>query len=264
MSFGKFFKSKSGFISTTSLAVLSTLLFSLGVQAMDEQNEEITSAQKLKPYADKGNKDCQFFLGLLYEFGKGVAQDGHQAVHYYKLAADQGDARAQYHLGCFYGDGKLGVRQDELQSFRYFEMAANQGHAGAQKYLAYRYIVAIDVKQDWHKAMNLLCSAAILGDQESVSDLTDFAEKGNETAQYLLGDMYDTGRGVVQNHDQARRYYTMAADQGHADAQFMLGDMYETGRGVGQNSRVASEYYLAAGKGSKDALERRGKLFPGG
>ena len=38
-------------------------------------------------------------LGVCYEDGTGVAKDEVEAVKYYKMAADQGDADAQYILG---------------------------------------------------------------------------------------------------------------------------------------------------------------------
>jgi len=45
------------------------------------------------------------------------------------------------------------------------------------------------------------------------------ADQGNASAQYLLGVMYDGGRGVTENHSEAVRWYRKAADQGHAFAQ---------------------------------------------
>ena len=47
--------------------------------------------------------------------------------------------------------------------------------------------------------------------------------------------MYDNGRGVLQNHKEAVKWYRKAADQGIANAQSNLGLMYDKGKGVPQD-----------------------------
>src|ERR1700733_1267236 len=58
------------------------------------------------------------------------------------------------------------------------------------------------------------------------------ADRGNATAQYRLGHMYDDGTGVTQDYVAALRWYRLAADQGIAAAQFGLGTIYENGQSV--------------------------------
>ena len=41
---------------------------------------------------------CQL-VGVCYQYGTGVVKDEVEAMKYYKMAADQGDADAQYSLG---------------------------------------------------------------------------------------------------------------------------------------------------------------------
>ncbi|MHB0775353.1 tetratricopeptide repeat protein [Halomonas sp. WWR20] len=48
--------------------------------------------------------------------------------------AEEGDARAQYHLGILYDDGK-GVRRDHQKALGWYYKAAQQCHAGAQRNL---------------------------------------------------------------------------------------------------------------------------------
>tara|TARA_R110000765_G_scaffold324976_2_gene416497 strand:+ start:916 stop:1131 length:216 start_codon:yes stop_codon:yes gene_type:complete len=61
---------------------------------------------------------------------------------------------------------------------------------------------------------------------ETVSWYRLAAEQGDADAQYNLGIMYDTGRGVPENDAEAVRWYRLAAEQGDANAQFNLGGMY--------------------------------------
>ena len=48
-----------------------------------------------KPLAKQGDAAAQFNLGVMYEKGQGVPQDDKTAVKWYRLAAEQGFARAQ-------------------------------------------------------------------------------------------------------------------------------------------------------------------------
>ena len=61
------------------------------------------------------------------------------------------------------------------------------------------------------------------------------ADQGDARAQYILGLMYEHARGVPKNHDEARRWYGLAAQQGFADAQFRLGLMHHNGRGAAKD-----------------------------
>ena len=71
------------------------------------------------------------------------------------------------------------------------------------------------------------------------------AEAGVADAQYNLGVMYATGRGVTQDYAEAVRWYRLAAGQGDADAQYNLGVMYANGRGVSQDAAEAVRWYQA-------------------
>jgi hypothetical protein len=51
-----------------------------------------------------------------------------------KVAADQGDAEAQFNLGIYYRNG-VGTAPNAEEAFRYMKLAADQGHAGAQENL---------------------------------------------------------------------------------------------------------------------------------
>ena len=55
--------------------------------------------KELKPLATKGNAKAQYFLGLMYAKGEGVAQDYVETARLYGLAAAQGHSGAQKNLG---------------------------------------------------------------------------------------------------------------------------------------------------------------------
>jgi len=55
-----------------------------------------TALKEWRPLADQGDAHTQFNLGLMYRKGQGVTQDDAGAVRWYRKAADQGAAAAQF------------------------------------------------------------------------------------------------------------------------------------------------------------------------
>lgn len=91
------------------------------------------------------------------------------------------------------------------------------------------------------------------------------AEQGNPEAQYRLGVLYATGRGVVRNYSEAARWYRKAADQGHTQAQYELGRLYAQGLGVSRDDTEAAKWYrLAAEKEYTPAQHLLGHLYANG
>ena len=88
------------------------------------------------------------------------------------------------------------------------------------------------------------------------------AEKGNATAQYLIGHMYDRGLGVPQDDVMAVEWYRKAAEQGDASAQLKLGVRYAKGEGVPQDDAVAHKWLtLAASRYPASAVTWREKAI---
>ena len=73
--------------------------------------------------ADQGRADAQFNLALMYANGQGVPQDHAEAMTWYRKAAEQGDAAAQLNLGVMYHVGQ-GVPQDYVQAHKWYNLAA--------------------------------------------------------------------------------------------------------------------------------------------
>ena len=91
------------------------------------------------------------------------------------------------------------------------------------------------------------------------------ALKGEASAQYNLGVMYNNGQGVIQDYAEAVKWYKLAAVQGDAYAQSNLGFMYERGRGVIQDYTEALKYYmLATMQGNATAFNNLGVMFEAG
>tara|TARA_R110002072_G_scaffold156742_1_gene307269 strand:+ start:4565 stop:5863 length:1299 start_codon:yes stop_codon:yes gene_type:complete len=192
--------------------------------------------------ADQGHAKAQYNLGVMYAKGEGVPQDYKQAVTWYRKAADQGNAEAQNNLGLIYASGK-GVPQDDKQAMRWFRKAADQGYAVAQITLGLMYSLGKGVPQD---------------DKQAVTWYRKAADQGNASAQSKLALKYYSGKGVPLDYKQAMTWYRKAADQGDADAQYTLGYMYYKGLGVPQDYVQAHMWWnLAAVSEDQEAMKGR-------
>lgn len=87
------------------------------------------------------------------------------------------------------------------------------------------------------------------------------AERGNLTAQYGLGRMYESGQGAPQSYAEAAKWYRRSAEQGSALAQFDLAGLYMEGKGVPQDEvQAASWYQKAADQGFRNAQRQIGLM----
>jgi TPR repeat protein len=59
----------------------------------------------------------------MYEHGLGVKEDQTEAVYWYRKAAEQGDANAQFQMGKRYAEGK-GVEANDVEAFNWYFKAA--------------------------------------------------------------------------------------------------------------------------------------------
>ena len=82
--------------------------------------------------AEQGHADAQFYLAVLYNTGMGVLKDAAEAVRWYRLAAEQGDAHAQYGLGLMYANGR-GVLKDSVLAHMWSNIAGANGNASARE-----------------------------------------------------------------------------------------------------------------------------------
>lgn len=83
-------------------------------------------------------------------------------------------------------------------------------------------------------------------DQVALEHLRPLAEQGNAVAQYYLGVMFATGRGVAQSDQEAVAWFRRAAEQDNLAALNSMGFMYLSGRGVPQNDRKARAWFRRA------------------
>ena len=80
------------------------------------------------------------------------------------------------------------------------------------------------------------------------------ALNGNADAQYNLGIMFASGLGVIQDYNEAVKWFRLSSSQGNAQAQEIYGLMYASGRGVTQDYVRAHMWLnISASSGYKNA-----------
>jgi hypothetical protein len=71
----------------------------------------------------------------MYYKGQGIAQDYREARKWYRMAAEQRNAEAQFNLGVMYEEGR-GVAQDRVRAHMWFNLAAAISSDGNAKVAA--------------------------------------------------------------------------------------------------------------------------------
>ena len=172
-----------------------------------------------------------------------MPQDYAEAAKWYRKAADQGDAHAQFNLGVMYAQ-----RSGRAAGLRRGGEVVSQGcrprFAAAQFNLGVMYAEGQGVPQNYAEAVKWYRKAADQGHRPRPVQSRAF--------------MYDEGQGVPQDYAEAVKWYREAADQGNARAQFNLGIMYAEGQGVPQDYVRAHMWFnLSAAQGDQNAAKNR-------
>jgi TPR repeat protein len=91
--------------------------------------------QAPESHAEQGGAEAQFHLGLHYaNCAEGLEPNYKVAIEWYRKAAEQNHALAEFNLGVMYASGH-GVTPDAVAAQVWFGKSASRGDAGAQNRL---------------------------------------------------------------------------------------------------------------------------------
>src|SRR5262249_45251217 len=88
-------------------------------RALEAQHKDADLLEVFREGAELAGPDVMRRLGEMYQMGHGVARDEREAANWYRKAANQGSATAQFLLGQMYASGR-GVTRDETQASEWF------------------------------------------------------------------------------------------------------------------------------------------------
>ena len=218
--------------------------------------------------AEGGNGYAAFNLGKLYA-NRASIQNSQKAIYYLQKSYDQGISNSANELGLIYLNGK-GISQNGEQALKWFKQAANDhGDTAANAcfyiYKMYEYgegvLASSSLANEWLEKsadLNNLNSIEILAKKNyngqgipknpsKAFDLyTKLAEQGKKDAQFQLAIMCAQGIGTNKNLNEHAKWLMEAAKQNHPGATFYLGNAYIYGNGVEKNPELAAEFYEKA------------------
>jgi TPR repeat protein len=194
-----------------------------------------------------GFPPAMYNLGVLYEFGRGVAKDFPRAMQHFQKAAAAGNPDG-------YGAiARLFVKStppNYAEAARWNQRGVDAGSAEAGAGLGWQHQFGQGVARNPVRAMELYAQAA---------------RGGSPHGMYLMGVLYLLGEGVAANDAQAARWFQQAAERGHVEAQARLGDMLLHGRGAQKDDRQAFHWLMKAGQaGNANAQFWVGAMYDGG
>ncbi len=164
-----------------------------------------------------------------------LKMDEAEIAYWWRQAAEQGDAEAQWRLGVCYSEGCL-VDKDDAKSVEWFSKAAQQGQKNAQYCLGTRYRDGIGIEKSDKDALLWLRKAAEKFEdaERDLEELMDVmkAECGDAASMKSLGDRYENGEGVEKDHELAIIWWRRAAAQDNPDAKYALACCQLSGDGM--------------------------------
>ncbi len=208
-----------------SLAVLFPFTAS---QAQQQRVEE----KQLREWAERGEAEAQFELGLRLITGEGMKKSLVEGVKFVERAAKQKHLRAQHIMGTLYEDG-VGVKKDLAKAAEWYRTSAELGFALSQHSLAVMYEEGRGVKKDPTLAAEWFKKAAEQGNPPS---LTAYASK------------LERGDGLPKSTAKAALWYLKAAQLDFVPAMTRLANLYYTGQGVPVDYRRAGAWYHRAAR----------------
>mmetsp|Transcript_10750 Transcript_10750/g.16941 ORF Transcript_10750/g.16941 Transcript_10750/m.16941 type:complete len:363 (-) Transcript_10750:21-1109(-) len=170
--------------------------------------------RKIRARAERGDPNAMYNLGTYYDRGaKGLVQNQALANAWYERAAENGELRGAYNLGCNYRNGEGGPVDLTLAS-KYFRIAAEMGHVQAATNLGIALMNGLGVRRDFEEAKVWLDKGASAGDQIAVQEL--------HTLDFLMSSMGGSGHGAAMPRSFSGRNESTSSSPSTRDARECL------------------------------------------
>jgi TPR repeat protein len=155
-----------------------------------------------------------------------------KGIHSLEYAAENGHALAQWKLGRMYAEGD-GVTQNDLKAFEYFRRIADS-HAEDNPDTPQARFVANAFVALGHYYLGGIAKTQVKPDPDRAREMFAYAASyfRDPDAQYYLARLYLDGNGAPRDPRTAARWFGLSAQKGQCSAQAMLGAMLFSGETV--------------------------------
>ena len=160
---------------------------------------------------------------------------------YLMLAANQNHLNAQYELALFFYE-----KNDLDQAVHYFTLAANNGDRVSKCYLGLIFADKNYPKYDGKKAASYILECYRT---QNINNIDPKIIKINENyTNYLRGVLLYKGEITPRNINESIYYLKLAANNNYPDAKFLLGNIYSEGKYIQKDIPKAIFFFQLAGK----------------
>ena len=210
---------------------------------------------------------AMFYVSECYRHGRGVAKNPTLSLKFLLEAAKQGDAAAQYTLGCTLQKGESVERNDSL-AHHWFCEAAQQNEPRAVMELAHRYRNGFMVERDSAKYEELVAKAAKMQEPAGLYEQgVIINSKGKDGTRYIAAaaeKLHPDALLYMVDYEEERKQYKAAyryakalSKLGYHEGTKRMADYYYDGKGVPRDRDLARDLYFdAANAGNNAARER--------
>ena len=197
-----FYRKAASLGDTAAMYKLGMVLLRGGLGQPPNPREAVAWLRRAAEQADSDNPHALHELALLHEnpSGQVVPHDPLYAKNLFTKAAQLGYTPSQFKLGQCYEYGTLTCPVDPRRSIGWYTRAAEKGDPEAELALSGWYLTGSEgvLKQS---------------DSEAYLWARRAANKGLATAEYAVGYFSETGIGVKQDLEMAKRWYMRSAGE---------------------------------------------------
>jgi uncharacterized protein len=231
---------------------------------------------------EEPNEQLEYRIGSMHLQGKGIHQNPAEALPWFLLSADKGNAYAAYQAAELLFDGKAALK-DEVKAHKLYSAALagflKQEQSKPNEQLEYRvgsmYLHGKGVQQNpveslaWflrsadkgnayaaYQAAELLSDGRVVPKDEAkaqklhtealVGFLLQEQEEANAQLEYRIGSMYLYGKGTQEDNTEAFRWFDTSAGQGNAYASYQAAELLNERKVVPKDDAKAQKLYAAA------------------
>lgn len=191
--------------------------YEIGLIEFSNRDNKEKGYEKILLTADAGLKEAQEEIGNIFNFGNGRGT-WDLAVKYYKMASEQGSAKADYCLGIIFYKTRWegGILTLEFKTAEdaenYLRKSAEAGYSQAQYILGFELLEGNDIIKK--------------NQEEGLKWLIISAENGGVLAQKKVGELYYEGNIVEMDLEKSYYYLKEASKNGNIEAKKILKELF--------------------------------------
>ncbi|MBQ7917102.1 MAG: SEL1-like repeat protein [Firmicutes bacterium] len=166
----------------------------------------VMAAEEIRRQAQAGDANAQYLLAIKYYKGSGEERDPRQGFLWMKVSAEGGCLRAQKALGLLYTSAQHAPfpSEEPTEAVRMYRLAAEQGDAEAQYWLGQCYMTGYGVEASEEEGKRWISAARAKGYDVEPDPLISRPEEGN-ASQWEFSKPAEVNYGTPEPEEEGER-----------------------------------------------------------